>query len=82
MQHSGLYISTTKLLPELGAVIEGLDELEDVFNAGCLSEQGDSLLIKGFGFLQDVLFLREKEQVTLRWYLFALAYVLYKVTSS
>ena len=66
-------------LPELGAVVESFYELKDVFDTGCFSEQRDSLFIERLRLLEYVLFFREEEQVALRGYLLALAYVLYSI---
>ena len=81
MQHSGLKRTSSHILtlylPELSAIIQSLYELENVLHTGCLSQQSYPLLVKSLGLLQNVLFLREKEQVALLRDRLPLAYVLY-----
>ena len=64
------------MLPELGTVIESLNEFENVLDTGGLSEESNSLLIKRFWFLENIFFLREKEKITLWRDLFALTNIL------
>jgi hypothetical protein len=67
------------LLPELGTVIESLNEFENVLDTGGLSEESNSLLIKRFWFLENIFFLREKEKITFWRDLFTLTYVLKEI---
>ena len=60
-------------LRKLGAVLERLDEVEDVLDGGGFPQQLDTTLVKRLGLLLNILLLREKEQVAVLRNFFALA---------
>lgn len=61
---------------ELGAVVEGADEVQNLLDRRHLPQQGDPLLVKGLGSLLDVLLLAKVEQIRRVGNVSALAQVL------